>query len=456
MATPTKIVLDESELPTRWYNLLADLPVPPPPPLHPGTLQPVGPDDLAPLFPMDLIAQEVSTEQYLDIPGAVLDVYKLWRPSPLYRAYRLEKALQTPARIYYKYEGVSPAGSHKPNTAVPQAYYNAQAGVRRLTTETGAGQWGTALAFACAQFGLDCEVWQVRASYDQKPYRRIMIETFGGKVYPSPSDRTEAGRAILAANPDSTGSLGIAISEAVEVAAKAEDTKYALGSVLNHVLLHQTIIGEEALIQLAKVDETPDLIVGCTGGGSNFAGLFFPFLREKLAARMSPVIRAVEPSACPSLTRGVYAYDFGDTVGLTPLMPMYTLGHGFVPPPVHAGGLRYHGDAPMVCGLVKAGLVEARAYKQNETFEAAVRFARSEGIIPAPEPAHAIRAVLEEAEAAKQAGEERTILFGLCGHGNFDLAAYDAYLAGTLEDPEFSEEDMRAALDALPSAPALA
>ena len=355
MATPTKIVLDESELPTRWYNLLADLPVPPPPPLHPGTLQPVGPDDLAPLFPMDLIGQEVSAEQYLDIPGAVLDVYKLWRPSPLYRAYRLEKALQTPARIYYKYEGVSPAGSHKPNTAVPQAYYNAQAGVRRLTTETGAGQWGTALAFACAQFGLDCEVWQVRASYDQKPYRRIMIEIFGGKVYPSPSDRTEAGRAILAANPDSTGSLGIAISEAVEVAAKAEDTKYALGSVLNHVLLHQTIIGEEALLQLAKVDETPDLIVGCTGGGSNFAGLFFPFLREKLAGRISPVIRAVEPSACPSLTRGVYAYDFGDTAGMTPLIKMHTLGHDFIPDPIHAGGLRYHGMSPVISHLYDAG-----------------------------------------------------------------------------------------------------
>jgi len=453
MATPTKIVLDESELPTRWYNLLADLPVPPPPPLHPGTLQPVGPDDLAPLFPMDLIAQEVSTEQYLDIPGAVLDVYKLWRPSPLYRAYRLEKALQTPARIYYKYEGVSPAGSHKPNTAVPQAYYNAQAGVRRLTTETGAGQWGTALAFACAQFGLDCEVWQVRASYDQKPYRRIMIETFGGKVYPSPSDRTEAGRAILAANPDSTGSLGIAISEAVEVAAKAEDTKYALGSVLNHVLLHQTIIGEEALIQLAKVDETPDLIVGCTGGGSNFAGLFFPFLREKLAGRISPVIRAVEPSACPSLTRGVYAYDFGDTAGMTPLIKMHTLGHGFIPDPIHAGGLRYHGMSPVISHLYDQGMIEAVAKPQRECFAAGVQFARTEGIVPAPEPTHALAAAIEEALRCRESGEERVILTALCGHGHLDLPAYEAYLSGTMIDRDLDAAALATAVEALPPVP---
>ena len=453
MATPTKIVLDESELPTRWYNLLADLPVPPPPPLHPGTLQPVGPDDLAPLFPMDLIAQEVSTEQYLDIPGAVLDVYKLWRPSPLYRAYRLEKALQTPARIYYKYEGVSPAGSHKPNTAVPQAYYNAQAGVRRLTTETGAGQWGTALAFACAQFGLDCEVWQVRASYDQKPYRRIMIEVFGGKVYPSPSDRTEAGRAILAADPDSPGSLGIAISEAVEVAAKAEDTKYALGSVLNHVLLHQTIIGEEALIQLAKVDETPDLIVGCTGGGSNFAGLFFPFLREKLAGRISPVIRAVEPSACPSLTRGVYAYDFGDTAGMTPLIKMHTLGHGFIPDPIHAGGLRYHGMSPVISHLYDQGMIEAVAKPQRECFAAGVQFARTEGILPAPEPTHALAAAIEEALRCRESGEERVILTALCGHGHLDLPAYEAYLSGTMIDRDLDAAALATAVEALPPVP---
>jgi tryptophan synthase beta chain len=453
MATPTKIVLDESELPTRWYNLLADLPVPPPPPLHPGTLQPVGPDDLAPLFPMDLIGQEVSAERYLDIPGAVLDVYKLWRPSPLYRAHRLEKALQTPARIYYKYEGVSPAGSHKPNTAVPQAYYNAQAGVRRLTTETGAGQWGTALAFACAQFGLDCEVWQVRASYDQKPYRRIMIETFGGKVYPSPSDRTEAGRAVLAANPDSTGSLGIAISEAVEVAAKAEDTKYALGSVLNHVLLHQTIIGEETLLQLAKVDETPDLIVGCTGGGSNFAGLFFPFLREKLAGQISPVIRAVEPSACPSLTRGVYAYDFGDTAGLTPLIKMHTLGHDFIPDPIHAGGLRYHGMSPVISHLYEQGLIEAVAKPQRECFAAGVQFARTEGIVPAPEPTHALAATVEEALRCRESGEERVILTALCGHGHLDLPAYEAYLSGTMTDRDLDAAALATAMEALPPVP---
>jgi tryptophan synthase beta chain len=453
MATPTKIVLDESELPTRWYNLLADLPVPPPPPLHPGTLQPVGPDDLAPLFPMDLIGQEVSAEQYLDIPGAVLDVYKLWRPSPLYRAYRLERALQTPARIYYKYEGVSPAGSHKPNTAVPQAYYNARAGVRRLTTETGAGQWGTALAFACAQFGLDCEVWQVRASYDQKPYRRIMIETFGGKVYPSPSDRTEAGRAILAANPDSPGSLGIAISEAVEVAAKAEDTKYALGSVLNHVLLHQTIIGEETLLQLAKVDETPDLIVGCTGGGSNFAGLFFPFLREKLAGQIAPVIRAVEPSACPSLTRGVYAYDFGDTAGMTPLIKMHTLGHDFIPDPIHAGGLRYHGMSPIISHLYEQGMIEAVAKPQRECFAAGVQFARTEGIVPAPEPTHALAATVEEALRCRESGEERVILTALCGHGHLDLPAYEAYLSGTMIDRDLDAAALATAVEALPPVP---
>ncbi len=453
MATPTKIVLDESELPTQWYNLLADLPVPPPPPLHPGTLQPVGPDDLAPLFPMELIGQEVSTERYIDIPGAVLDVYKLWRPSPLYRAYRLEKALQTPARIYYKYEGVSPAGSHKPNTAVPQAYYNAQAGVRRLTTETGAGQWGTALAFACAQFGLACEVWQVRASYDQKPYRRIMIETFGGTVYPSPSDRTEAGRAILAKDPDSTGSLGIAISEAVEVAAKAEDTKYALGSVLNHVLLHQTVIGEETLLQLAKVEETPDLIVGCTGGGSNFAGLFFPFLREKLAGRISPVIRAVEPAACPSLTRGVYAYDFGDTAGMTPLIKMHTLGHDFIPDPIHAGGLRYHGMSPIISHLYEQGLMEAVAKPQLECFAAGVQFARTEGIVPAPEPTHALAAAIEEAVRCRESGEERVILTALCGHGHLDLPAYEAYLSGTMTDRDLDAAALAAAVEALPPVP---
>ena len=453
-AEKTKILLDESEQPTQWYNLLADLPTAPPPVLHPGTLQPIGPDDLAPLFPIELIGQEVSTERYLDIPGAVLDVYRLWRPSPLFRAHRLERALDTPARIYYKYEGVSPAGSHKPNTAVPQAYYNKQAGIRRLTTETGAGQWGTALAFACAQFGLDCEVWQVRASYDQKPYRKIMIETFGGVIHPSPSDLTEAGRKILAEHPDSTGSLGIAISEAVEVAAQNADTNYALGSVLNHVLLHQTVIGEEALLQLAKVGETPDVIVGCTGGGSNFGGLAFPFLREKLAGRMAPVIRAVEPAACPSLTRGVYAYDFGDTAGMTPLMKMHTLGHDFIPDPIHAGGLRYHGMSPLISHLVESRMIEASAKAQSECFAAGVQFARTEGIVPAPEPTHAIAAAVEEALRCKESGESKVILTALCGHGHLDLAAYDAYLSGAITDHSLADEEIAAAVAALPPVPA--
>src|SRR6201991_4471128 len=448
----TKYLLSESEIPTHWINLLPDLPGEPLPPLHPGTLQPAGPDDLTPIFPMALILQEVSGEPQVEIPEPVRDAYKLWRPTPLFRARRWERALDTPAHIYYKYEGVSPAGSHKPNTAVAQAYENAQAGIKRLSTETGAGQWGSALAFACSLFGLECEVWMVGSSYDQKPYRRSMMQTWGATVHRSPSDRTQAGRDNAG---HGTGSLGIAISEAVEVAAKDPECNYALGSVLNHVLLHQTVIGQEAIAQLELAGAFPDVIVGCVGGGSNFGGLTFPFLRGVLRGDHKIRIVAAEPAACPTLTRGVYAYDYGDTAGLTPLMPMYTLGHDFVPPPVHAGGLRYHGDSPMVCGLVKAGVVEARAYKQNETFEAAVQFARTEGIIPAPEPAHAIRAVLEEADAAKQAGEERVILFGLCGHGNFDLAAYDAYLAGKLEDPEFSEADRDAALAALPDAPAL-
>ncbi len=452
--TTTKIMLDEGELPRRWYNLMADLPAPPPPVLHPGTLAPVGPQDLAPLFPMALIEQEVTQERYVDIPDEVLEVYRLWRPSPLYRAHRLEKALGTPARIFYKYEGVSPAGSHKPNTAVPQAYYNSAAGVRRLTTETGAGQWGTALAFAGAQFGLDVEIWQVRASYDQKPYRKMMIETFGGTIHPSPSDRTEAGRRVLAADPDSPGSLGIAISEAVEVAAGRADTNYALGSVLNHVLLHQTIIGEEALLQLAKAGLTPDLIVGCTGGGSNFAGLAFPFLREKLAGTMSPVVRAVEPAACPSLTKGVYAYDFGDTAGMTPLMKMHTLGHDFIPDPIHAGGLRYHGMAPLISHVHELGLIEAVAKTQQECFEAGVRFARTEGIIPAPEPTHALAACIEEALRCKETGEPKVILTALCGHGHLDLPAYGRFLAGEMQDRELSAEDLAAATATLPRVPA--
>jgi tryptophan synthase beta chain len=453
----TKLLLTEDQIPTHWVNLLGDLPGDPLPPLHPGTMQPAGPDDLSVIFPMALIGQEVSPEPEIEIPDEVREAYKLWRPTPMYRARRLERELGTPAHIYYKYEGVSPAGSHKPNTAVPQAYENARAGIGKLTTETGAGQWGSSLAFACRLFGLECEVFMVGSSYDQKPYRRSMMQTWGATVHRSPSDQTEAGRAN-AGSP--TGSLGIAISEAVEVAAQNEDTNYSLGSVLNHVLLHQTVIGQETMLQMELAGEEPDIVVGCVGGGSNFAGLAYPWLRRKLRSNPSPPTPrfvAAEPAACPTLTKGVYAYDFGDTAGLTPLMPMYTLGHGFVPPPVHAGGLRYHGDAPSLCALVKAGAIEARAFRQNETFDAALRFARTEGIIPAPEPAHAIRAVIEEAEAAREAGEERVILFGLCGHGHFDLAAYDAYLAGTLEDPEFSEADRDAALSALPAgAPALA
>jgi len=442
------------EIPTHWVNIVPDLPGdPPPPPLSPRTGEPAGPDDLTPIFPMGLILQEVSAEPEIAIPDAVRAAYELWRPTPLRRAKRLEQALGTPARIYYKWEGVSPAGSHKPNTAVPQAYENAQVGIRKLVTETGAGQWGSSLAFACSLFGMECEVFMVGSSYDQKPYRRSMMQTWGASVHRSPSDLTESGRAN-AQHP--TGSLGIAISEAVEIAAQAPDTNYALGSVLNHVLLHQTVIGIEAIAQMELEGARPDVIIGCVGGGSNFGGITFPFLREKLRGDREVRFVAAEPAACPTLTRGVYSYDYGDTSGLTPLMPMYTLGHDFVPPPVHAGGLRYHGDSPIVCALVKAGLVEARAYRQNETFEAAVRFARTEGIIPAPEPAHAIRAAIEEAEAAKEAGEERVILFNLCGHGHFDLSAYDAYLAGTLEDPEFSEADMEAALARLPEAPALA
>ncbi len=450
----TKILLDESEIPTRWYNIVPDLPEPPPPPLHPGTGQPVGPDDLAPLFPMALIMQEVSTEPYIEIPAEVLDVYKLWRPTPLYRAHRLERALDTPARIYYKYEGVSPAGSHKPNTAVPQAFYNAQEGVQKLTTETGAGQWGTALAFACALYDIECEVWQVRASYDQKPYRKAMIETFGGTIHPSPSVLTEAGRNVLAADSDTPGSLGIAISEAVEVAAQDPKIRYALGSVLNHVLMHQTVIGEEALKQLDKVGDTPDVIIGCTGGGSNFAGLSFPFLREKLAGKISPTIRAVEPEACPTLTKGKYAYDFGDTAGMTPLMKMHTLGRDFVPDPIHAGGLRYHGMSPLLSHIYELGLIEAEALGQTECFEAGVQFARTEGIVPAPEPTHALAATVREAMKAKETGEETVILTALCGHGFLDMAAYDRYFAGEMIDFDYPQAKIEDALSRLPEVPA--
>ncbi len=453
MPEPTKYLLAEDEIPTHWVNLLPDLPGEPLPPLSPRTGEPAGPDDLTPIFPMGLILQEVSSEPEIAIPDAVRDAYRLWRPTPLYRAHRLERALDTPARIFYKYEGVSPAGSHKPNSAVAQAYENARAGVRKLVTETGAGQWGSALAFACSLFGLECEVFMVGSSYDQKPYRRSMMETWGATVHRSPSELTQAGRG-QASHP--TGSLGIAISEAVEVAARADDENYALGSVLNHVCLHQTVIGQEALTQLGMAGEAPDVIVGCVGGGSNFAGLAFPFVRLVLRGLMRTRFLAAEPAACPTLTRGAYRYDFGDTSGLTPLLPMYTLGHDFVPPPVHAGGLRYHGDAPLVCALVRSGIVEARAYKQNEAFAAALQFARTQGIIPGPEPAHAIKAAVDEALAAREAGERRVILLGLSGHGHFDLSAYDAYLSGTLEDPEFSEADMDAALARLPEAPAIA
>jgi tryptophan synthase beta chain len=448
-----KFLLPESEIPTHWVNLLPDLPGDPLPPLNPGTMQPAGPEDLTPIFPMGLIQQEVSMDPEIEIPDAVRDAYRIYRPSPLYRAHRLEKALDTPAHIYFKYEGVSPAGSHKPNSAIPQAYENKQAGIDSLATETGAGQWGSALALACSLFDMQCEVFMVGASYDQKPYRRAMMEAWGATVHRSPSDLTDAGRSQQA-HP--TGSLGIAISEAVEVAAKDPATNYALGSVLNHVCLHQTVIGQEAMAQMAMAGEEPDVVVGCVGGGSNFAGLSFPFVRRVLRGEAKTRFLAAEPAACPTLTRGAYRYDFGDTVGMTPLLPMYTLGHDFVPPPVHAGGLRYHGDAPMLCGLVHHGVVEARAYKQNDAFGAAVQFARTEGIIPGPEPAHAIRATVDEAVSAREAGESRVILLGLSGHGHFDMSAYDAYLSGSLEDIEFSEQEMEDALARLPEAPALA
>ena len=454
MGETVKFALSEEEIPTSWVNLLADLPGdPPPPPLSPATGEPVGPDDLSPIFPMGLIEQEVSTEPEIAIPEEVRDIYRLWRPTPLFRALRLERELDTPAHIYYKYEGVSPAGSHKPNTAVAQAFYNREAGIRKLSTETGAGQWGSAIALACQFFGLECEVFMVGISYDQKPYRKAMIETWGGTVHRSPSDLTEAGRSQA---EHSSGSLGIAISEAVEVAAGTEDTNYSLGSVLNHVCLHQTVIGQECIAQMELAGEAPDVVIGCVGGGSNFAGVAYPFLRQKLHDGTATRFVAAEPAACPTLTRGRYAYDFGDTVGMTPLMPMYTLGHDFVPPPVHAGGLRYHGDAPGLSALVKAELVEATAIAQTAAFEAAVRFARCEGIIPGPEPAHAIRAVFAEAEAAKQAGEERVILFNLSGHGHFDMSAYAAYFAGELEDLEMPDEELASSLDRLPEAPALA
>jgi tryptophan synthase beta chain len=453
MTDSVKYLLDESRIPKHWYNLVADLPSPPPPVLHPGTLQPLGPDDLAPLFPMSLIMQEVSADREIEIPGPVRDVYKQWRPSPLFRARRLEKALQTPARIYYKYEGVSPAGSHKPNTAVAQAFYNKEAGVRKISTETGAGQWGSSLAFAGALFGLEIQVFMVRVSYNQKPYRRALMETYGARCIASPSMETNFGRALLAKSPDNNGSLGIAISEAVEVAATNDDTKYALGSVLNHVLLHQTVVGQEAMAQMELANDYPDVIVGCTGGGSNFAGIAFPFLGAQLRGGRKVRIIAVEPAACPSLTRGRYAYDFGDTGHMTPLAKMHTLGSSFMPPGFHAGGLRYHGMAPLVSHIKELGLIEARAYHQMACFEAGVLFARNEGIVPAPEANHAVKGAIDEAIRCKEEGTAKSILFNLCGHGHFDMQAYMDYFAGKLRDDQYDENELAMALAGLPSVP---
>ncbi|MFV9507201.1 MAG: TrpB-like pyridoxal phosphate-dependent enzyme [Oscillochloridaceae bacterium umkhey_bin13] len=446
-----KYLLTEDRMPTAWYNVAADLPSPPPAVLHPGTKQPIGPADLAPLFPMALIMQEVSTERRIEIPEEVQAIYRQWRPTPLYRARRLEQALDTPAKIYYKYEGVSPAGSHKPNTAVAQAYYNKQEGVKRLVTETGAGQWGSSLAFAGALFGLEVLVYMVKVSFNQKPYRRALMETYGARVVASPSTETNAGRMILAEHPESTGSLGIAISEAVEIAVQREDTKYALGSVLNHVLLHQTVIGEEALAQLEMAGDYPDIIVGCTGGGSNFAGISFPFIGAKLRGERDVRVVAVEPAACPSLTRGQYAYDFGDTAGMTPMVKMHTLGHTFVPSGFHAGGLRYHGMAPMVSHLLELGQIEATNVQQLETFAAGLTFARAEGILPAPEANHAVAGAIAEALRCKQEGTSKTILFNLCGHGHFDMQAYTDYMAGKLQDFEYSADEVAMALAGLPS-----
>jgi tryptophan synthase beta chain len=451
MSDTVKYLLDEKDIPKSWYNIAADLPEPPAAVLHPGTGQPVGPDDLAPLFPMAIIMQEVSTEREIDIPEPVRDVYRQWRPSPLFRARRLEQALDTPAKIYYKYEGVSPAGSHKPNTAIAQAFYNKEEGVKRITTETGAGQWGSSLALAGAFFDLEIEVFMVKVSFQQKPYRKAFMESFGARCVASPSEETESGRAILQKNPDSTGSLGIAISEAVERAVQREDTKYALGSVLNHVLMHQTIIGQEAIQQLEMAGDDPDIIVGCTGGGSNFAGIAFPFIGETLRGGKKREIIAVEPAACPTLTRGQYAYDFGDTGHLTPLVKMHTLGSTFVPPGFHAGGLRYHGMAPLVSQLAELGEIKPRAYHQTECFDAGVTFAKAEGILPAPEANHAVKGALDEALKAKEEGKSKTILFNLCGHGNFDMGAYSDYFAGKLVDQPYDEGELAMALSGLPS-----
>jgi len=451
MTDTVKYLLDESRLPKSWYNIAADLPVPAPPVLHPGTRQPVGPADLAPLFPMALIQQEVSTEREIEIPGPVREIYRQWRPSPLFRARRLEKVLGTPARIYYKYEGVSPAGSHKPNTAVAQAFYNKEAGIKKITTETGAGQWGSSMSFAGALFGLDVQVFMVRVSYNQKPYRRALMETYGARCVPSPSNETDAGRAILAKDPNHPGSLGIAISEAVEIAAQREDTHYALGSVLNHVLLHQTVVGVEAIAQMEMANDYPDVVVGCTGGGSNFGGIAFPFIGAQLRGGKKVRVVAVEPAACPSLTRGPYAYDYGDTARLTPLTKMHTLGASFTPPGFHAGGLRYHGMAPLVSHCKELGLIEAVAFHQTTCFAAGVQFARAEGILPAPEANHAVKGAIEEALRCKAEGKSRAILFNLCGHGHFDMQAYMDYNAGVLSDQNVNESELALALAGLPA-----
>jgi tryptophan synthase beta chain len=445
-----KILLTEKEMPRQWYNVMADMPNLPKPPLHPVTQKPVGPEDLSAIFPMELIKQEAGTERWIDIPEEVQEIYRLWRPSPLCRARRLEKALDTPAKIFYKYEGVSPAGSHKLNTAVPQAFYNKKEGINRLTTETGAGQWGVALSQACNFFGMECRVYMVKVSYEQKPYRRSMMQIFGSSVVPSPSTETEAGRKVLAGDPGSPGSLGIAISEAVEVAAQREDTNYALGSVLNHVILHQTVIGQEAKEQMAKAGEYPDIVIGCCGGGSNFSGTAFPFVYDKLVRGAKIRLIAAEPSSCPTLTRGRFGYDYGDVAGLTPLLSMYTLGSEFMPPSIHAGGLRYHGDSPLLSQLLHDGIIEATALDQTSIFEGAIMFARSEGIVPAPESAHAIQCAINEALAAKEAGETRTILFTLSGHGLLDLPSYDKFMAGKLEDFPLPEDVLAKSLQNLP------
>jgi tryptophan synthase beta chain len=445
----TKIILSEKDIPQQWYNIMADMPNLPPPPLNPATKTPVSPDDLSSIFPMALIEQEVSVERWINIPKDILEIYTLWRPTPLYRAKRLETALRTPARIYYKHEGVSPAGSHKPNTAIAQAYYNKKAGIKRIATETGAGQWGSSMALAGSLFGLEVTVYMVKVSYNQKPYRRIAMETWGANVYPSPSTNTSYGRKLLEADPENPGSLGIAISEAIEDAASHNDTNYALGSVLNHVILHQTIIGQEAKKQLGLIGEYPDIIIACSGGGSNFAGITFPFLYDKIHGKNLRAI-AVEPISCPTLTKGEFRYDFGDTAGLTPFLMMYTLGHDFMPPGIHAGGLRYHGESPLVSQLYKDGIIEAKAYGQLSCFEAAILFAKTEGIIPAPESSHAIRAAIDEALLSKEEGKEKCILFNLSGHGYLDLAAYSDYLSGRLVDYEYPEEMIKRSLSKLP------